>query len=334
MTSEAKTFKSFLVVSSHFLAYLIIVWLVFWSLWRAFPQIEPGGLRVYDSKLSTCKSGQIFSKKAKVKLLVVGDSKVISGFKPIVFDTLSGGNVSSYNLGLPRTLFNRKRYNLVELLALLAHNDELPTHLLLTDLEPWPPAADQENENDLFVGTHKPNINLPIERIFPFRRLIRNALAFIKHSRRHGGLREYLEMCKAEIAKMEREKGYYFLESMSIYPSGRLPHNFRARDDNPDIALRRITDTDSPTLKEILTFTDRENITLILTPTYFRKGYCAEPGAEGEEHVKLSQLRIQTVGPAYWLLPNSFFSDRVHLNPRGAETYTRKLWIILEPVLK
>ena len=39
---------------------------------------------------------------------------------------------------------------------------------------------------------------------------------------------------------------------------------------------------------------------------------------------------VQVIGPDYWQYPNRMFSDPAHLNPHGAEIYTRDLWNLVK----
>jgi hypothetical protein len=62
-------------------------------------------------------------------------------------------------------------------------------------------------------------------------------------------------------------------------------------------------------------------------------GYAPDPVNEKMREELKDRPRIKVIGPDYFLFPKRFFSDAVHLNPDGAEAYTRKLWDTVGPTL-
>ena len=77
------------------------LWCVFFVLWKSLPLIQPGNNQIYAEKLSMVASGPLFREDAEIKLIVSGNSRILSGFKPELFHTRSRGRISAFNLGLP-----------------------------------------------------------------------------------------------------------------------------------------------------------------------------------------------------------------------------------------
>jgi hypothetical protein len=89
------------------------LWLVFYGLFVAIPYISSGSELVYRAKLEIEQSGEVFPPTIHAqRLLVFGDSRILSGFVPSEFDRLAAiGNrdIYSFNAGFtavkPRTSY-------------------------------------------------------------------------------------------------------------------------------------------------------------------------------------------------------------------------------------
>src|SRR5207249_8834004 len=78
---------------AHFSLVLALVWLVLFGMYTSFPYVRSGGDLIYDAKVKQLSRG------VNADLVIFGNSKVLSGFVPALFDGTC--NVRSYNLGLP-----------------------------------------------------------------------------------------------------------------------------------------------------------------------------------------------------------------------------------------
>lgn len=298
------------------------LWLVFFLVDRALPYIGPGAEVVYAAKARAIHTASLFRSNAPVKLVIFGNSQVLTGFQPELFDALSGGVVSSYNLGLPDYL------RFVANLESLCLRGERPTHVLL--LFPW----DEETRKSFNI--FKPGIDdrRTMEMLFPFRKLPRNLVLFMIRARSRGGLRAYYEECRSQTQRMLAQKGYYFIAAQSHYPGHRLPEDFSLQKDDPTKPFTRTLPPAGEELDRITSLARRHNIKIIFVPRYFRHGEVARPQAVSTLSAPLArQPNITVLGPDCWLLPNRCFSDPTHLNEEGAAYYTRQLWTLLSPTL-
>lgn len=315
--------RYFHIRMARFIGIVAALWILFFFADSALPYIRPGAEVVYAAKSEVIQTGALFRPDAHVKLVIVGNSQVLTGFKPELFDSLSGATVSSYNIGLPDFLMFAGN------LENLCRRGETPTHVLL--MFPW--ADGEESSFSLF----HPGIddNRVISQLFPFRKLPRNLLLFAARSRSRGGLRAYYADCRRQSQVMLDQKGYYFIEGQSHYPEHRLPDDFRLQRDDPSQPFVRSVSTNSLEFRRLSAIVEKYGVKVIFVPRYFREGEIGPAAPVSAITANLSSHpQISVQGPDCWLLPNRYFSDPTHLNPEGAEHYTRRLWALLEPVLK
>lgn len=133
---------------------------------------------------------------------------------------------------------------------------------------------------------------------------------------------------------MLSDRGYYFIEGQSHFPNHRLPDDFALQNDHPERTYRRKVSVDVPAFGQLIALLELCDVQVLLIPPYFRDGEYAPPHSNSDALQSLARYpRLAVLAPAYWLLPNRYFSDPVHLNPDGAELYTRMLWELTQPVL-
>lgn len=310
--------RAFASKAAGALALLAALWGLFAFADTALPYVRPGAEVVYAAKAEAIASARLFRPDAPVKLVIFGNSKVLSGFRPALFDELSGGLVSSYNLGLPDYLL------FVDNLERLCRRGERPTHVLLPF--PWPGEPDQPF--DLF----RPGIKdeLVMDRLFPFRKLPRNLMVFAARARSKGGPRAFYEECRRQTEAMLAQRGYYFIEGQSHYPGHRLPDDFRLQKDDPSRPFTRPVPLDARAFHQLREVLDRCDTRAIFVPVFQREGEYAPVDGVSPVAAALAPFpRFATRGPDYWAFPNRAFSDPEHLNEEGAGQYTRRLWDLL-----
>jgi hypothetical protein len=301
-----------------FLLILGILWIVFWFLDRSFPGIKPGADQVLEAKESVVREKVLFPAGTTTRVVVCGDSRMLAGFNPKVFDPLAGEGVISWNLGLP----GLNRY--LDELSALVERGQAPTHVLLTLSWPakvHPSLYDSLRDDDALMN-----------KVFPFRKLPRNAALFAILARSHGGLRTYYASAMATVDQLLDNRGYYFIEGQSHYADNRLPDDFRLDSDTPQKTNKRELDTSLAGFDRLQQLMKKGGFKVIFVPCYARKGQLAPIEYDADEAKRLAAFDITTVGPAYYLYENRYFSDPVHMNREGAELYTKQLWELLRPV--
>ncbi len=299
-----------------FVGCCFVVWLVLYAVWITFPYVRNGTRCIQDAKRERLVRGSLFAAaENRYRLLVMGDSRVLSGFLPARFDELSGGRVSSYNLGLPA---EKEFLTLLES-ALEAGN--IPTHVFsincweMQDFHPTPWKWVKSDKR--LMAT-----------LFPFRGFPRDAAAFFRSARKEGGLAARYEATRRTVDNMLAERGFYFIEFASMYPNDRLPDDYSNPSDTPTEVESRLVRTEGSQFQRLRELADRYEFDVYLIPVHFRDRNRAEPPATNEETQKAiaGYPRFHLLGPDYIRYPNRAYADPVHMNREGAAAYTDDLW--------
>jgi hypothetical protein len=305
------------------LAGFAVLWLIFYGMYRTFPYLTSGAEVLYLSKLRQEMSGNIFPANSHARrVLIFGDSKVMAGFIPSVFDSLAtadGLNISSYNSGYPA------RSEFVPQLKKMAENkSNLPDILLLT--RPWRPTQKGFDPFNPLPSDHE-----IADRIFPFRYLVRDTFTFLVAAREHGGVLNYYRESRMDEARMLHDHGYYFITERSHYPNYILPDDFHLSSDQPEMVVPRVADPASDELTDLNAIIQENHIQCYYVPEYLRVGESA--AAPEVDQAFAGLLRRYTscklLGPDYYLYPNRMFSDPVHVNREGAKIYTESVYRLL-----
>lgn len=302
-----------------FPALLAVLWLVFFAAWHSLPYVRPGTDVIYAAKEKNELQGRVFRAPLPDalpdagRLIVFGNSKVLTGFIPDVFDqevrpVIPG--IYSVNMGKP----DESRF--VRDLEILARHRQLPSRIVLT--LPWSTTA---------RGPFLRDDEAVASTLFPFRRLPRDLVLFWALAPFHGGAAAFYRHAETAVINMTTNRGWYFIEGQSHFPGHRLPDDFSLASDTAD----RIDDPafipSGPEFAQLCKFADQQNVRYYIVPSYHRTGEMAPPPPQAASVAgRLRGYRNFTVlGPNYFLFPPRYFSDPVHLNPEGAKLYTREL---------
>jgi len=285
-----------------------------YTIQKMFPYIGVGSEIVTNEKLHFIKTESIFPPVAKRRLVIFGDSRVLSGFIPSLFDKLSRGTIYSYNLGIPDTKM------FIPLMENIINRGQIPTDIFITI--PW---QELTKKNPLvFID----NDNEIIKKLVPFRYLIRNLSIFMNRSRYRGGVRKLYDESKQSAKEVLENRGYYFIAGQSLYKNDELPDDFSFTSDQPDKYCPRGVPPKNELYKKLTHMLEAHSINAYFVPIYSRTGACKpnpEPNVELTKAFE-NNSRIQVIGADYFSFPNKLFSDPVHLNRNGAKVYTTKIW--------
>jgi len=209
----------FIRLFATFCGLLCFAWLVFYSIWWSLPYIQAGHEQIYDLKLRLVTQGSVFPEHAPIRVAAFGDSRVLAGFNPELFDELSLGRVRSYNLGLPNSS------DFLDILEGMVAKGSSPTHALL--VFPWS-SRSQPKASDFIQDDRS-----IIARLFPFRYLPRDLAQFLVRSYQHGGIGLYYSYMQDQVEGARRDRGYFFIEHMSHFPNHSLPDDFKLESETP-----------------------------------------------------------------------------------------------------
>jgi hypothetical protein len=301
-----------------FLCLLAILWIFFYTAWRQFPYVRAGAAIIYSAKETQERRGVVFPAKIPVssRLVVFGNSKVLAGFIPDVFDRQTG--FYSSNMGKP------DESHFVGDLALLAARGQAPRNVVVT--LPWATES----------GSLPPDDGKVMDALFPFRKLPRDLVLFGMLAQERGGVPAFYRYGEAAVQSMQRNRGWYFIDGQSHFPGDRLPDGFRLGTDRPDVIDDPAFFPRGPEFERLNRLATQYSMRVFLVPSYHRIGELA-PSPDYAASVARRMAGFSgftVVGPNYFLLANRYFSDPVHLNPEGAAVYTTQLAGILALALQ
>ena len=297
------------------------LWLFFYTLSAAFPYLAPGSQIVYRAKLNIEQRGEVFPLNVHAQRLVIfGDSRVLTGFIPDEFDRLSASDSSavySFNSGFPG------HNDFVHQLKVMAERGQAPDILLLT--LPWNDAKKGINPFNIVGDDHE-----FATKIFPFRFLIRDVIRFLLASRERGGPVQFYAASHRTANEMLENRGYYFIAEHSRFANDRLPEDFLLDADRPGVieSSRARPPLESTELAQLRDTITRYHIACYYVPYYERRKAYAQPPAKDEEFARAIEGRVpcKVLGPRYFSYPPGMFSDVFHLNRDGAKIYTQAIY--------
>jgi hypothetical protein len=306
---------------------LVLLWVLFYGLFRAFPYIRNGSDLIFDAKLKWEHQGQVFLADPRItRVLIFGNSKILAGFLPAWFDSLfdqlsaqDHGRIASFNSGFPGSdLFLRP-------LEVMCARGQAPHVLLLT--LPW--NSDPPRRGIFHLA---PDDHAIIEKIFPFRNFLRDLTAFLLAAPSHGGVTNYYRESEENERAVIAARGYHLITEQSRFAGGSLPDDFHLASDDPAEKLPRVAPAPGAQVRRLDQLIRQYHIECYYVPFYLREGEAA--AAEPRDAVFAAQVEQATpckvLGPDYYLYPNRLFADQTHLNQAGAHVYTQALFELLK----
>ncbi len=301
-----------------FVGLLLLIWLILYGLHALLPEIQSGAMAIYAAKSGRFVKQQMFGPSDRVRIMIFGDSRVITGFYPGEFDNSFGEGVRSYNMGLPA-----ERRFLPQLEAALAQGN-VPTHVLLTypwgdEAEPAPRFALLRDDNKL------------INALLPFRAFPRDVVLFAYNYRFR--FAEGIRYTGAQIDQMIVDRGWYFIRWQSHFANDALPDDFAIPSDRSRQIDAREVPARSLVRDRLMQLASQYGFKVLLVPGYHRdREFAAAPATDADRDTVVlnSSPLVRVIGPDYFTYPTRFFADPVHLNPRGRSIYTAELAALLK----
>jgi hypothetical protein len=310
-----------------------LLYAFFYAIHSAFPYVQSGADQVATLKHDLASNGRAFRSSNRLHIMVFGKSGVLTGLIPSVFDRELAAariDVESYNFGLPGDA------RFVRDLEVMIARGTAPDVVLLT--APWPDSFSPGPSVFHFVE----NDEAIMDRFFPFRRLPRDVA--IMAAEAHGNPvefhRKYVEN-EHSIKQVEIDRGFFFIARQSHFPNNQLPSDFRLPTDRPGfVASRRVGR--GPVFERLAALFAAHNITCLFVPFYVRESEFGPAPAVNIESVRTlaDHPSFGVLGPDYFRYPNALFADIRHVNPLGAEVYTRSIaglvaaWLEQHPAIR
>ncbi|MEL7534893.1 MAG: hypothetical protein AAFN10_26560, partial [Bacteroidota bacterium] len=178
--------------------------------------VQDGATIINQGKERALKNGDIAFAEGKTKVMYIGNSKILSGFVPSLFDSLNGNNTYSINYAMGGQDLENVFYQ-------VAKSEIKPDVLVLQ--RPWVKevSASLENQEKL----------LTMDKLIPFRNYIRNVFLFMGRAKTNGySLNEFYQISKQSCEDMTANRGYYFIASQALYPDAKLPADYQLAGDD------------------------------------------------------------------------------------------------------
>lgn len=275
-----------------------------------------------DAKKQFERTGRVFPSDPRVdRVLIFGNSKILAGFLPALFDRLAaagGMNVSSFNSGFPGS------DEFLPELEDLCQRGQAPNVLLMT--LPWKPDPAKRDIFHLIRDDHA-----VVGQLFPFRFWLRDFTNFLMTADNHGGARRFYQESRGDARQVLDDRGYYLITEQSRFSGGRIPDDFKLATDQPGKVERRVAPPPGGETKELNRLLQRYHIRCYFVPYYLRAGEAAAPTDYDTDFARAVEgaTSCKLAGPDYFLYPNRLFSDQTHLNTIGARVYTQALFDLL-----
>lgn len=272
-------------------------------------------------------------KGGAIKIAVVGDSRVVSGFRPVIFDKLSKNKTFTVNLAQISTGMGRFYYILKD----FVDNNYIPDYVILHPMREqayeFPQNGSIEEIEFYSWDSPNPNIVIALRHYFPafnvsFFRLLRFMENYSCGNRCDGK-----EL--GNVREMYAERGAYWFKT-DISP---LPGDFKIRGDRP--RLPTVYDplpedkVSRDSIIKFLEYTKNLKIKVILKLPPLRTGRAMRITESPEYYKELIGNYDNVLGFLWeedFYSPENFF-DHAHLNRRGADNYTTDLYEKVKVIL-
>jgi hypothetical protein len=300
-----------------FVGLFSLCWLLLYVVHTALPMIQSGAVAIIQAKFDRLVKQQMFAPDDRTRIMIFGNSKVVTGFYPSEFDPVFGPGMRSFNLGLPA----EERFVPILEAALAAGN--VPTHVLVTF--PWdartappPQLAILHDDNAL------------INAVLPFRTLPRDLVLFAYNNRFR--FAEGIRYEASQLDLMVENRGWYFIKWQSHFLNDQLPDDFTIPTDHPNQSDVRQFPARSLARDRLMQLATQYGFQILLVPSYHRTGeFAPAPSADADRDTVISTSPlVRLIGPDYWTYPTHYFADPVHLNPSGRSIYTADLAALLQ----
>jgi hypothetical protein len=291
-------------------------------------------LLVYE-KREWIRSGIIKEnlKADTIKIAVIGDSVTASGFRPVIFDRLSGNKTFTVNLSQISTGMGRFYYILQDFVVNNYIPDYIVLHPMLERAYKFPQNGSKEEINFYTWDSQNSNISIALRHYIPaFNVGFFRLLHFMKnYSCGNRCNEEELQ----NVREMFAERGAYWFYT-NISP---LPDNFKLKGDHSELPIGYDPKFDDKASKDsfvkFLDYTKKLKIKVILKLPPLRIGK-AKMTIEPPRYYQGLTENYDNVLVFLWkedFYPPRNFFDHMHLNRDGAEKYTKDLYGKVEKLI-
>lgn len=297
---------------------------------------KDGAALVCEAKRDMVRSGQVRFQEGKVNVLFMGTSRILAGIQPLLFDRLSGGQTYSYNLALPALTIGSSYFVLRDYLG----RNPPPAYIILQlainrckncyTYNYYATQGISSFDELLTIFKNVENKSIILNYIFPFRMYKNFIFKYLYNILLHpASIRQIKTANRKILEKMTADRGFYYIKEQAVDEDERIPRTSPSSTTTPDFPPDYDPFAD-PFVEKFFDLTREKGIHVILIqPVYRENQYSQYKTMPYQYKSLLERYPHVMVAKNAWKLkfyPINLFADHTHLNPEGAELYTREIF--------
>ncbi|MCP4217176.1 MAG: DUF1574 domain-containing protein [bacterium] len=297
---------------------------------------KDGASIICENKRQLVRSGFFKPDTDKKNILFMGTSRILAGIRPKLFDQLNGNTTLSYNLALPALPIGPYYFQLKDYLETTAPPRRIILELKIKskrNLQLFHHYANQgiSGPGEAFsYFRHCQNKSTVANYLFPIRMYKYFVGPYVVNSIFNpAALKERKRENHAHVRQMKTERGYFFIKEQALFPDLRLPENYGAAQGK---ILQKGEEFDPFTDPYVAKFFDlaaQHHIVIQIIQPVYRSSQFRQYETMPRQYCLLSAKYPEVlIRPGSWkakFYENKYFADPVHLNPEGADRYTREI---------
>ncbi|UCC39603.1 MAG: hypothetical protein JSV96_17785 [Candidatus Aminicenantes bacterium] len=298
---------------------------------------KDGASIICESKRNFVRSGNLIYTENNKNILFMGNSRVLSGIQPLLFDSLSGGETLSYNLALPALSIGPYYFQLRDYLENYPPPDCILLELKINtgrNLALFDHYANQGTSGWKEMYSYLLNVEnkgAVLNYFFPIRMYKNYIPKYLLYSIfDHDALSKTHKHNMSIVNQMMADRGYYLIKEQALFPDLRLPEGYGIKKRERAKKGFQFDPFKDPYVKKFFNLTQERKIRVqLIQPVYRINQFLQYETVPYQFQIILEKFKNVIVAPNGWkakFYDNSYFADLVHLNPEGAQRYTREIF--------
>lgn len=286
---------------------------------------------VCAAKRVAVRDGRLGGKPGATNIVSLGDSRVLAGMIPDVFDAAVGRGVYSTNLALPALPIGPDLYVLRDYVERSGAPAFVILYLRPTGKEEvfFDHYANQGSTlaEVLSYAFERRDTGVLMSRLnpmamydYPFREWLRDAIL------RPQAIDALRASNEAIVTQMLLDRGYYNIREQQLFSNGRVPDDFETSPWPPEEPFEL---DDDPYMPAFFEYARAQGIHVLLVEVPSRRPLAAErnamPNYYRDALERYANVRMAKEAWRVKKYPNRLFSDVTHVNPEGAALFTRRV---------
>ncbi len=296
-----------------------------------------GVYQVIENKRQWATSVHPFD-RTKKSVVFIGNSVVLAGIMPTVFDETLAGKTDSYNFSLPALPIGAGMFILQSIVEHWGKPDYVVLQIFIDENRDATGLFDTNAVQGIGISEflsyviHRPNKAFALNYAFPLRMNIQNAVKYLTQLiKDRSALNETRTNNQEILKKLRDDRGWFYIRQQAYFPDGRLPEGFGTKKP-ADLTPREPTPFEwkiDPYLRKFFDYAAQQQIKILLIGPVRRVNSEPPLTRMPDEFLEIPKLYPNVrVSPKSWqqrFYSNYYFSDKTHLNADGAALWTREV---------